>query len=119
MWQALRRRVHSPARCPNWAQCSAPSSWYRANRGDNRNFRDGRWWTYNSIKALETVFPWWNAKQVRRIAASCREQGALIVGEFNKDRRDRALWYTPSDDLLALYGLTSETGTCICPKGQL
>ena len=93
--------------------------WYRTNRANNLNFRDGRWWTYNSIKALETVFPWWSAKQVRRIAASCREQGALIVGEFNQDRRDRSLWYTPSDGLLALYGLKSETGTCTCPDGQM
>lgn len=93
--------------------------WYRTNRANNVNFRDGRWWTYNSIKALETVFPWWSAKQVRRIAASCREQGALIVGEFNQDRRDRSLWYTPGDSLLALYGLTSETGACTCPDGQM
>ena len=93
--------------------------WYRTNRANNLNFRDGRWWTYNSIKALETVFPWWSAKQVRRIAASCREQGALIVGEFNQDRRDRSLWYTPSDGLLALYGLKSETGTCTCPDGRM
>lgn len=93
--------------------------WYRTNRANDLNFRDGRWWTYNSIKALETVFPWWSAKQVRRIAASCREQGALIVGEFNQDRRDRSLWYTPSDELLALYGLTAETGNCIGPNGQM
>ena len=31
--------------------------WYRTNKAENRNFRDGRWWTYNSIKAFEEVFP--------------------------------------------------------------
>lgn len=25
--------------------------WYRTNRGDDRNFFDGRWWTHNSVKA--------------------------------------------------------------------
>lgn len=93
--------------------------WYRTNRANNRNFRDGRWWTYNSIKAFEDIFPWWSAKQIRRIAASCREQGALIAGEFNEDRRDRSLWYTPGDELLALYGLAAETGKCTCPTGQM
>lgn len=92
--------------------------WYRTNRANNRNFRDGRWWTYNSIKAFEEIFPWWSGKQIRRIANSCREQGALIAGEYNEDRRDRSLWYTPGDELLALYGLT-ETGKCTCPNGQM
>lgn len=93
--------------------------WYRANRANNNNFRDGRWWTYNSIKAFEEIFPWWSAKQIRRIANSCREQGALIAGEFNEDRRDRSLWYTPGNELLALYGLAAETGKCTCPNGQM
>ena len=93
--------------------------WYRTNRANDNNFRDGRWWTYNSIKAFEDIFPWWSAKQIRRIAASCREQGALITGKFNEDRRDRSLWYTPGDELLALYGLAAETGKCTCPNGQM
>jgi len=93
--------------------------WYRENRANDRNFRDGRWWTYNSIKAFEEVFPWWSAKQIRRIANSCREQGAIIAGEYNEDRRDRSLWYTPGDELLALYGLEAETGKCTCPNGQM
>lgn len=65
--------------------------WYRSNRAENRNFRDGRWWTYNSIKAFEEIFPWWSTKQIRRIANSCRDQGALIAGEYNEDRRDLSL----------------------------
>lgn len=93
--------------------------WYRTNRGNNQNFRDGRWWTYNSIKAFGETFPWWTAKQIRRIANSCREQGALLTGTFNKDGRDRSLWYTPSNELLALYGERAETGSCTCPNGQM
>ena len=92
--------------------------WYRTNKADDRNFRNGRWWTYNSIKAFEEVFPWWSAKQLRRIANSCREQGALIAGEYNEDRRDRSLWYSPGDELLTLYGL-AETGNCTGPNGQM
>ena len=92
--------------------------WYRTNKAENRNFRDGRWWTYNSIKAFEEVFPWWSAKQLRRITNSCRDQGALIAGEYNEDRRDRSLWYTPGDELLALYGL-AEPGNCTRPNGKV
>ena len=91
--------------------------WYRENRANGRNFRDGRWWTYNSVSAFEDLFPWWSGKQIRRIAASCKEKGALLAGNYNTDQRDRTLWYTPGDELLALYGL-SETGNSICPDGR-
>lgn len=91
--------------------------WYRTNRGNDTNFRDGRWWTYNSVKAFEGVFPWWNAGQIRRIITRCKEKGALLSGACNEDRRDRTAWYTPSDDLLELYGELENT-TCICQKRQ-
>lgn len=92
--------------------------WYKENRANERNLRDGRYWTYNSIGAFVQLFPWWSGKQIRRIAASCKEKGALLAGNYNSDQRDRTLWYTPSDALLALYGL-AETGNCICPNGQM
>lgn len=94
--------------------------WYRTNRGDNKNYHDGRWWTYNSVKAYEEVFPWWSKRQIRRIIDNCLAKGALISGDFNEDRRDRTAWYTPSDELLVLYGEAfSENDKCICQKGQM
>lgn len=90
--------------------------WYRTNRGNEQNFYDGRWWTYNSVKAFEAIFPWWNSGQIRRIIARCREKGAILVGHYNKDQRDRTAWYTPSDALLELYG---ETENCNCRKRQM
>lgn len=106
--------------------------WWRTNKANGRNFRDGRTWTYNTIKALSKIFPWWTVKQVRRIADSCRDKGALIVGSYNEDGRDRTIWYSPSNDLLALYGEApvdvpapepppegEEQGESNCPNGQM
>lgn len=90
--------------------------WYRTNRGNGQNFHDGRWWTYNSVKAFEGIFPWWNSGQIRRIIARCKEKGALLAGNYNEDQRDRTAWYTPSDELLELYG---EIENCICRKQQM
>ena len=92
--------------------------WYRENRANDRNFRDGRWWTFNSMRAFTELFPYWSAKQLRRIIDSCRDKGALLDGNYNEDQRDRTMWYTPSDALLALYGLV-EGGDPICPNGQM
>ena len=96
--------------------------WYRLNRADNRNYHDGRWWTYNSIVAYTDQFPWWSSKQIRRIAASLRDQGALLTGNYNRNGRDRTIWYSPSDEALSLYGIDpvdSQTGNCTCPNGQM
>lgn len=90
----------------------------RNNKANNRNFRDGRWWTYNSLSAWDEEFPWWSAKQIRRIITSCETQGAILVGEYNEDRRDRTAWYSPSDELLGLYQ-EDWSGKCICPNGQM
>lgn len=92
--------------------------WYRTNRGDDRNFYDGRWWSHNSMKAYEQIFPWWSAKQLRRIIESCKAKGALLSGNYNKDRRDRTYWYSPSDEVLVLYG-EDIPGKCNCPNGQM
>ncbi len=91
--------------------------WYRTNRGNAKpvHFHDGRWWTYNSVKTFEDVFPWWNAGQIRRIITRCKDKGALLVGNYNKDQRDRTAWYTPSDELLELYGEEK----CNCRKQQM
>jgi len=91
--------------------------WYKENRANQRNFYDGRWWTFNSVSALAELLPWWTEKQLRRIIASCREQGALLAGNYSDDQRDRTMWYTPGDELLELYGV-SQPGDCICPNGQ-
>lgn len=94
--------------------------WYRTNKANGRNFQDGRWWTYNSVKAFEAMFPWWNAGQIRRIIDRCREKGALLAGNYNEDRKDRTAWYSPSNELLALYGEgCDENAKCICRKQQM
>lgn len=100
--------------------------WARENKSRGENFRAGRWWTYNSIKGLMEIFPWWTGKQLRRIAAACVDKGALLTGNFNREGRDRTIWYSPSDALLALYGerwgadeAAIELQNAICPNGQM
>lgn len=88
--------------------------WYRHNRANGLNFHDDRWWTYNSMAAYVELFPWWSDKQLRRIIKSCREQGALLTANYNEDGRDRTVWYSPSDELLSLYG-----DDCNFPNGQM
>lgn len=91
--------------------------WWRTNRDNGRNFEQGRWWTYNTLKTYAERFPWWTEAQLRRIIARCKDKGALLVGNFNEDQRDRTLWYSPSDELLELYG--EIPASCKCSNEQM
>ncbi len=94
--------------------------WVRENRSRNENYHDGRWWTYNSLHGLTEMFPWWSDKQIRRIVNSCKEKGAILTGNYNVDGRDRTIWYSPSNDLLELYGEDwgDHAPESICPNGK-
>lgn len=79
--------------------------WVEKNAANRVNFHDGRYWTYNSAEALGEMYPLWSRDQIKRLVKRCSDLGLLILGDYNSDRRDRTKWYTPSDEILELYGL--------------
>lgn len=68
--------------------------WIAKNQANGRHFYEGRYWTYNSAKAYEELFPYWTAKQIRRIIDWLVKYGVLLKGNFNQSAYDRTLWYT-------------------------
>jgi len=104
-------------------------------KDDKRHFHDGRWWIYNTYKDWHKEhFPWWCERTVRRAIDSLRkpykpkggekkvERGPLLlVGNYNRKRYDRTLWYSidydevykikNSDDL-------SKSEWTKCPHGR-
>ena len=71
--------------------------WLKNAEEQNRinNFRDGRWWVYNSKTEWKENFPFWSESTVWRSLTSLRQKGLLIAtGEYNKNKYDRTLWYT-------------------------
>lgn len=79
--------------------------WTEKNIANDKNYRNGRYWTYNSMDALSRIYPLWSRDQIKRILRKCCDAGLLYVDELNDDRRDRTKWYSPSDSVLALYGI--------------
>lgn len=59
-----------------------------------KNLRDGRYWVYNSVTQWEEQFPFWSYSTIRRALASLKELGVVDTANYNKDRRDKTLWYT-------------------------
>lgn len=67
--------------------------WIEKNKANNVNYFDGEYWTYNSIKAFSTLFPYASKKQIERALNNLREKGLIKVGNFNESKYDRTLWY--------------------------
>lgn len=67
------------------------------NKANNKNFFDGRFWTYNTQKAYADIFPYLNAGKVKRIINSLIEKGVLMKGNYNTNQYDRTNWYAFTD----------------------
>ena len=75
--------------------------WIKINQANNHNCIEGRYWTYNSAKAFQNLFPFWSQKQIQYLLSKMVDCGILLQGCFNKDKRDRTSWYTLSDDFFS------------------
>ncbi|WP_295628707.1 hypothetical protein [uncultured Intestinimonas sp.] len=78
--------------------------WTAKNRANERHYHEGRYWTYNTLKALTQLFPFWSRRQLERIIGRLKEAGALLSGNFSEDKTDRTLWYALGDSVLEAYG---------------
>ena len=90
--------------------------WTAKNRANGRHFHEGRYWTYNTMKAFTELFPFWSRRQIERIVAGLKETGALLTGNFSEDKTDRTLWYALGDKVLEAYG---ESAPPISPNGEM
>lgn len=80
--------------------------WYKKNKANNENFIDGRYWTYNSVKAMQELFPFWSQPQIKRLMANMVNAGIFHTGCYNKLKFDRTTWYSLSDEVLWFLGET-------------
>ena len=75
--------------------------WIEINKKSGNNFYDGRYWTYNSIRAWqEKDFDYMSFDTVKRTFAKLEKAGFLLVGNYNKDPRDKTKWYTINTEKL-------------------
>ena len=77
--------------------------WVKRNQLNERHCHEGRYWTYNSIKAYSELFPYLSERQIRYTLSKLKEQGLILTANLNDDRRVRILWYTLTDEGMALF----------------
>ena len=72
--------------------------WILKNKANETMFMENRTWTYNSVQAYTSLFPFWSKGQISRTINSLVEQNVIIVGSFNKKKYDRTKWYAFRDE---------------------
>ena len=89
--------------------------WIDKNEANERHFYDGRYWTYNSVKAFEKLFPYFSPKQISSILKKLEENDLIMSGNYNKSAYDRTKWYAFTDKGNRLY----KNENSILPNGKM
>lgn len=71
--------------------------WIEKNKANDDNYFEGKYWTYNSVKAFSDLFPYMTEKKIRSTLIKMEEHGLIITGNFNKSQYDRTKWYALTD----------------------
>lgn len=84
--------------------------WIKKNIANEKNFIEGEYWTYNSAKAFNELFPYMNSRKISRVLEKLESKKIIKSGNFNKAKYDRTKWYCIIDlDTKIRYKIPSNT----------
>lgn len=67
--------------------------WCEHERSNLTNYHDGLYWTYNSVKAYQELFPYLGKSQISSALQKLVDEGLIVKGNYNKLAYDRTGWY--------------------------
>lgn len=67
--------------------------WIEKNKANDVHYYDGCYWTYNSVKAFNKLFPYMSERQINNSLKVLKEKGIIQTGNYNKSSYDRTMWY--------------------------
>lgn len=76
--------------------------WLDINEKEKRNFKDGRYWTYDTIEEWhKKKFYFWSVDTVKRTFAKLEKMGLLLTSKsYNSRKGDTTKWYSIDEDKL-------------------
>jgi len=81
--------------------------WVVYNRKKNKNYKDGKYWMYQTAKDMASELQYLSEKQVENLLRKLVKDGLLIKENYNDMKIDKTGWYTPTDrgwELMQRYG---------------
>lgn len=67
--------------------------WIKRNEANESNYYDGYYWTFNSRKAYQELFPYMSKWQIENAFKKLIDEGLVITGNYNEMKYDRTMWY--------------------------
>jgi DNA-binding PadR family transcriptional regulator len=95
--------------------------WCLKNRANEKHYHDGLYWTYNSVKAWQKLYPYLGKKAIDNALKKLERLGYIAVGNYNKSAYDKTKWYAITQSGLALFDETvvTQKGEMDFPKGEM
>lgn len=85
--------------------------WIAKNKANEKNHHDGHYWTFNSVRAYQELFPFLSIGKIRRALKNLIKMGVLIDGNYNQKKYDKTRWYAFGDE--------NEFIKSLCQKRQM
>jgi hypothetical protein len=67
--------------------------WIRLNKTKNQNFKDGSFWTYQTMEDIAAHFPFLSRRQVKYTIQKLVNKKVLKIANYNKCAMDKTNWY--------------------------
>lgn len=67
--------------------------WCQHSMANDKNWNDGRYWTFNTNKAFCEMFPYLSSKMIRTALQKLVDAGLIVTGNYNRQAYDRTMWY--------------------------
>lgn len=88
-------------------------SWINYNKKHNKNFKNGKFWTFSSIKDMqERDFPFLSVSTLRNILKHLEDLSFIIVSNFNNSKWNKTKWYTINYKKLNTYLENDNVSSC-------
>lgn len=68
--------------------------WVQHNRRHNKNIKDGRAWSYNTIPKWASAFSWLNERYVGKLISELENDGRLLSAKLAKKASDQTKYYS-------------------------
>lgn len=82
--------------------------WVMKNKANKQNYFEGKYWTFNSVKAYSDLFPYLSASTIKRALKHLKDEGVIMTGNFNNDQHNRTNFYTLTEKGIALVSSRTE-----------
>lgn len=87
--------------------------WCEKNEANDKNFHEGRYWTYNSMRGFTRIFPW-SKREIEGTVNKLRDAGLILTAKLSKDPKDTTLSYTVVTEKIGV----SPFGDPLSPNGE-